>query len=118
MKLSNLSVKNETSSVDDTILVLTASGDAHRITMGNVIDAVYSSDTFRNSLIESLVGSDYFQNQSKAAVIAVLEQLNEIPAGATQSFLQFISAAQNGDQEAVAPSSTLVVGPNLTLVVE
>lgn len=117
MKISNLSVKSESSS-SDTLLVLTASGEAHRITMGQLISAVYSDDTFRNNLIEQLVDSQHFQDTAKTTIIALLEQLREIPSGSTEAFMNFIRGAQNGDTQAVAPSGTMLVGPNLTLSIE
>jgi hypothetical protein len=122
MKLSELNVIPEIQA-SDTLLVIDVTGNASRVPFGNLTQAIINSEALRNGLVESLVTSDYFNNMSKATVIANLESLGELPENSTAAFLDFLTRAQTAgdgipDVQGVLSEQTVTVGPNVTLVVE
>jgi hypothetical protein len=122
MKISDINVSAEVAT-SDTLLTIDIEGNASRIPFGNLIEAVWTSDSFRNGLVEALVGSDYFQTTAKATVIATLETLGELPENSTAAFLDFLQKSQTAGDEVpdvagVLAEQTVTVGPNVTLAVE
>ena len=126
MKISDINVSPDIAT-SDTLLVIDSLGNANRIPFGNLVSAVYGNDSFRNNLVEALVGSDYFQDMAKATVISLLEQLGELPENATAAFLDSLSRAQTAGEASlggevdvlgVLSEQTVTIGPNVTLSVE
>jgi hypothetical protein len=87
--------------------------------VGDLVRRVYDDDTFRNNLVESLTDTDYFHNATKSMVIALLEELGSMPEGATQAFINFLTAAADADNSGpLIPTSDVTIGPNVTIIID
>ena len=122
MKLSDINTVGEVGN-SDTIILVGVDGSTNRIPFKNVVEAVYENDTFRNNLIDTLIRDDFFQNTAKATIIAVLEELGEMPENTTAAFLNSLTAAQtagsdNPDVDSLIQEQTVVIGPKVSLVIE
>ncbi len=122
MKLSDINTVGEVGN-SDTIILVGIDGSTNRIPFKNVVEAVYENDTFRNNLITTLIRDDFFQNTAKATIIAVLEELGEMPENTTAAFLNSLTAAQtagsdNPDVDSLIQEQTVVIGPKVSLVIE
>ena len=122
MKLSDINTVGQVGN-SDTIILVGIDGSTNRIPFKNVVEAVYENDTFRNNLIETLIRDDFFQNTAKATIIAVLEELGEMPENTTAAFLNSLTAAQtagsdNPDVDSLIQEQTVVIGPKVSLVIE
>lgn len=122
MKLSDINTVGQVGN-SDTIILVGIDGSTNRIPFKNVVEAVYENDTFRNNLITTLIRDDFFQNTAKATIIAVLEELGEMPENTTAAFLNSLTAAQtagsdNPDVDSLIQEQTVVIGPKVSLVIE
>jgi len=122
MKLSDINTVGEVAQAD-TLLLIGIDGSTNRIPFNNVVSAVYEDDNFRNNLINTLVKDDFFQNTAKATILAILEELGEMPENTTAAFLASLTAAQTAgsaspDVSGLFEEQTITVGPKVSLVVE